>query len=184
VSSTSTKLFIGVDPGKGGAIVALRFRPANKGYAISAAITTLNKHDYELCRWMEDVLDSSDVNAKNTNVYAIVEKVGGYMGTGETGGKNKASGHTMFTFGESSGACKMLLACFGVPRELVLPKTWQGKVGMTGGKKKGESQSAWKNRLKARAMEIYPSLGKITLAVADAFLIAHYCRMTRAGILE
>lgn len=45
-----------------------------------------------------------------------------------------------------------------------------------------ETKTAFKNRLKAKASQLYPSL-KVTLATADALLIATYCQRWRTGTL-
>jgi len=55
----------------------------------------------------------------------------------------------------------------------IRPQDWQAAIGMK--KLKGEQVTAWKNRLKEKAQELFPSL-KITKATADAILIAEVCR--------
>ncbi len=50
----------------------------------------------------------------------------------------------------------------------VQPKLWQHVLSIK--KEKGEATPAWKNRLKAKATELYPQL-KVTLKNADALLI-------------
>lgn len=52
------------------------------------------------------------------------------------------------------------------------------------GKKKigGESETQWKNRLKAKAQQLFPQQ-EVTLATADALLIAEFGRRKRSGTL-
>jgi hypothetical protein len=62
----------------------------------------------------------------------------------------------------------------------VTPQKWQKAFGLV--KEKGEEPRAWKNRIKAKAQQLFPSQ-KVTLAVADALLIAEYNRRKRTGTL-
>jgi hypothetical protein len=59
------------------------------------------------------------------------------------------------------------------------PGTWQKVLG-AGNRKKGEKQAAWKGRLKQRAEQLFPSQ-KVTLAVSDALLLAEYGRRVLGG---
>lgn len=111
--------------------------------------------------------------------YVVLEKVGGFIGTRPGGGvhRNLASGHTMFKFGWCYGAIRMALASHGylVRTTHVTPQVWQKAIGVAC-KTKGESQNSFKNRLKDRAIELFPNV-KVTLKNADALLLAHYCKM-------
>jgi hypothetical protein len=53
------------------------------------------------------------------------------------------------------------------------PKEWQRFFSMI--KKKGEDDTSWKNRLKAKAVQEFPNI-KVTLKNADALLISAYAR--------
>lgn len=72
-----------------------------------------------------------------------------------------------------------LIAC-AIPFDEATPQKWQ-KVMMPGGKSVGEKTGPWKNRCKARGQELFPGI-QFTLPVADAVLIADYCR--RINIAE
>ena len=50
------------------------------------------------------------------------------------------------------------------------------------GKRKNETRTQWKNRLKARAQQLFPDL-TVTLAISDALLIAEFCRRRECGLL-
>ncbi len=78
-------------------------------------------------------------------------------------------------------ALRMALIAAGIPFETVQPVKWQPAMGIAK-RGKNETQTKWKNRLKARAQQLFsPSTGvkKVTLAVADALLIAEYGRRER-----
>lgn len=74
-----------------------------------------------------------------------------------------------------------LLTAAGVRFVAVMPQDWQKGLGIPP-KKKGETPTRWKNRLKAEAQRLFPP-EKVTLATADALLIAEYCRRRREGTL-
>ena len=75
-----------------------------------------------------------------------------------------------FTFGKGYGFLCGILTALGVPWEQVTPQKWQKAMGCLSG---GD-----KNKTKARAQQLFPNL-KITHAVADALLIAEYCKRVR-----
>ena len=75
-----------------------------------------------------------------------------------------------FTFGRGYGFLRGLLTAFCIPFEEVSPQKWQKAMAcLTHGDK---------NVSKAKAQQLWPHL-KITHGVADALLIAEYCRRTR-----
>jgi hypothetical protein len=94
---------------------------------------------------------------------AVVELVGGYVGLNQPGSR-------AFVFGTSYGAARGVLAALEVPTRLVPPQQWQKALSL--GNSKGMSKTEWKNKLKAKAQQLFPS-SKITLATADAALIWH-----------
>jgi hypothetical protein len=104
----------------------------------------------------------------------IIERVVGYIPGGGAG--------QMFAFGENFGLLKGITQGLGIPLTLVRPAKWQ-KYFEFGGKKtrftkKGQEvkdNTEWKNRLKAKAFKLYPSLAP-TLKTADALLILHYAQ--------
>ena len=84
-----------------------------------------------------------------------------------------------FKFGQSYGNLEAFLVAAEIPFERVAPTVWQREFGLTR-KDKSETKTAKKNRHKAKAQELFPSL-KITHATADALLIAEWLRRTRAS---
>ena len=104
---------------------------------------------------------------KNTVPFAYIEKVSSSPQMGVT---------SAFTFGRGYGFLRGLLTAYNYPFEEVLPRKWQASFGMKKGK--DESNTQWKNRLKGKAQQLFPHL-KVTLATADALLIAEYGRRLR-----
>ena len=171
VPSESQAIYVGIDPGSSGGLAALHNRPS---------CVSMPDTDRDLWDWISQTADSL------TPVFAVIEKVSGWTG----GNKNKsgapyahegAPGSAMFKFGTSYGGLRMALVAAGIPFEEVVPRTWQKALGITP-RAKTESKGQFKNRLKAKAQQLFPS-EKVTLATADALLIAEYCRRKQEGKL-
>lgn len=75
-----------------------------------------------------------------------------------------------FTFGQSYGQIEAILVCCGIPFDRVTPKKWQAAMQCLSG---GD-----KNVTKRRAQELFPDV-KVTHAIADALLLAEYCRRVK-----
>ena len=103
-----------------------------------------------------DIYDYLKDNSKDA--FCIIEQVHAMPGQGVT---------SMFTFGMGYGGLRMALVAAAIPFETVTPQKWQKALQC---QTKGD-----KNVSKRRAQELYPKL-KITHAIADAILIAHYGR--------
>jgi len=100
------------------------------------------------------------------DVIVFMEKVGGHQGKAHPGA-------AMFNFGHGVGVLQGLILAYRWELRLVTPQQWQKRLGMS---KNGDSDTLWKNRLKARAQEIFPAVPKITLSTADALLLLDYGR--------
>lgn len=87
-------------------------------------------------------------------------------------GKRSILRSTCIIYGEYR-MCRATLATLGIPFLAVTPKNWQAHYGLA--KEKLEGDTSWKNRLKARAQSLFPDV-KVTLATADALLLAEYGR--------
>lgn len=72
-----------------------------------------------------------------------------------------------FTFGRGYGEIRMALAAARIPFEEVYSHKWQATMGC---RTKGD-----KNISKRMAQELFPAI-KVTHAIADALLLAEYCR--------
>lgn len=95
---------------------------------------------------------------ENSNTFALLECV---RSSPQMGVKSA------FTFGKNYGLVRMALVAAGIPFEEVTPPVWQREMKCLS---KGD-----KNVTKRRAQELFPVL-KITHGIADALLIAEYCR--------
>jgi hypothetical protein len=121
-----------------------------------------------------DVIRRLNYPGTNGLAFAVVEKVTGYVGgVGNTGA-------SQFKFGTNYGLCRMALIAAGIPFEEVMASVWQRAMGIP--PKKGKSQIEHKNVLKQRAQQLFPD-AQITLATADAILIAEFCRRKKTGEL-
>jgi hypothetical protein len=154
------KVFLGVDPGASGGMAQVW----EDGGRIMCRVW---KMPDTLAGVWDRIWEAREAAA------AHVELVTGF----QKGGGAGHPGSRMFNFGRGYGALLMALTATDVPFELVQPRTWQRSFGL--GKEKGEADGAWKGRLKRLAQELFPDAG-ITLATADAALIAEHCRRTRA----
>lgn len=93
-----------------------------------------------------------------------------------------------FKFGVSYGFLRGLLVASRIPFAEVRPRTWQKALGIAPARasaaktqsERGKLQREHKNRLKAKAQQMYPDL-RITLATADAVLLAHYGELVLGG---
>jgi len=77
-----------------------------------------------------------------------------------------------FKFGRNVGAVRMALTARGIAFDEVLPARWQKALGC---RSRGD-----KNITKARAQQLFPAL-RVTHALADALLLAEYCRRLHRG---
>lgn len=166
--SKPPRVFIGIDPGSSG------------GFAI---ITTDGVETYPMIADLGDLWEFfKNCKFPLTGVSVYMEQVGGFIGTraADDGGfgdgkkRNLASAHTMFVFGRGVGHIDMALAGNRLWESTIhiTPRKWQAEFGI-GPKGKGETQTQFKNRIKAKAVELFPDV-KVTLKTADALLIALY----------
>ena len=145
------KRYIGIDPGVNGGIAVL----SADGSVL--CVTKMPPTPRDLFDFLSQYSEDS---------FCVLERVGGLPGNG---------GSAMFNFGKGYGHLQMALVALGIPTEDVTPNKWE-KVYQLGTSGKF-SKTEWKNRLKGKAQQLFPSLvKKITLATCDALLIAEYGR--------
>ena len=114
------------------------------------------------------------------DLFAHIEQVGGYLKGSEIGkGGGAANGAAMFRFGRSTGFLHGCLVAAGIPYQEIRPVAWQRAVGLVP-RKKGESKSQWKGRIKQHAQRLFPRL-TVTLSICDALLIAEACRRQKSN---
>jgi hypothetical protein len=142
------RAYLGGDPGKSGAFAVVKSDGSGAVWKMPATeLDTIH-----LCRTLAKLFPG---------ITGLVEKVSSSPQMGVT---------SAFTFGGSYKEMRMSLASAGIGFDDVLPRAWQKELGMK--KKPNEANTPWKNRLKAKAQQLYPGV-RITLATADALLIAH-----------
>tara|TARA_Y100000034_G_scaffold95641_1_gene116246 strand:- start:294 stop:776 length:483 start_codon:yes stop_codon:yes gene_type:complete len=153
------KEYIGIDPGVGG--------------GIAIAWGQDNIHQYKMPPTEREICDVFNGSMCDL-VYsvAVIEKVHSMPKQGVA---------STFKFGMNYGFLRGCLIAAGIPFEEVTPRAWQKALGIPP-KKKTESNTEWKNRLKGMAQQLFPQL-KVTLATADALLIATYCKRKHEGTL-
>lgn len=144
---------LGIDPGVGGGIALIQ------GTVVEA--TKMPETPHDLADWIESRMPAEGYAS------AFVENV---ASSPQMGVKSA------FTFGQGYGIIQGVLAAQGVPYVLVRPQQWMKALAIPK-KRKDEKPAAWKGRLKAEAQRRYPAQ-KITLATADALLIATYGQQT------
>jgi len=137
---------------------------------VEGAITTYNMPKTENDLWHLIDSMSPDSYDYDSAPKAIIEKVHSMPGQGVA---------SMFKFGMGYGQLRMALVSASISFETVTPRTWQKAFGIIP-RAKTESKTDFKNRLKAKAQELFPK-ANMTLAVCDAVLIAEYCRRLHSG---
>jgi len=144
---------IAIDPGKNGGIAVFSL---NQNKAVEVV---------KMPETPQEIL--SFLTAYQFNSICYLEKVGGLPGMG---------GSSMFNFGKGFGHLEMALLCRKIPTVEVTPQKWQKALQL--GVKGKKSNTDWKNKLKTKAQQLFPYVGKITLATSDALLILEYARIT------
>lgn len=141
-----SKIIIGIDPGVNGSISFY-----NKGILISHNMPDTPADILELL---------GTYPADKCKCY--MEKVHGRPGGGSSG---------MFNYGKGYGHIEMALIALGISTETMQPQKWMKVLGV--GTRGDMSPTEWKNKLKAKAQQLFPN-NKITLKTSDAALICYY----------
>lgn len=154
----TTKVTIGIDPGANGGIAVLTDM-GEVVFLIKMPPTPADLHEFltELCTMCK---------RDDVTLTAYMEDVG----HGMPGQSSRATA----MFARHCGHLEMALLSLGIRTETVTPAKWQ-KVFQLG--KSSGDKTEWKNKLKAKAQQLFPVISRqITLATADALLIAEYGR--------
>jgi len=149
MTSTSHSRIIGVDPGKNGGLVVISQKEirAYKCPETPDAMATL----FGVALNGDAPIDT----------YFVIEKVWARPGN---------ASRAAFTYGVNFGLWLGIAASYEVDVNYVLPQKWMAHFECP----KGMQVTQRKNWLKDKAKEYYPELKKVTLATADAILIARY----------
>ncbi len=142
------------------------------GYSGGIAVIDAESKAIEVYKTPREVLDFinrlEQLKQKSSNgrVFCVVEKAMSRFGD---------SAHSAQTFGYIIGLTHAALEVAKTPYEECTPQKWMKHFNMKKDNKGGETNTSWKNRLKALAQELFPDV-KCTLWNADALLIAEYCK--------
>lgn len=152
-------LYLGIDNGSSGAIAALKGAGPVLGFAELHRVDKMPATDAELLALLEAVTEN-----RTRQAFAILEHAQSFpkMGTSSA-----------FNYGRGYGAMQMALHAAGIPFDIVVPRKWQAALSCLS---KGD-----KNVTKRRAEQLFPAV-KVTHAIADALLIAEYCRRIKSGV--
>lgn len=157
--SFSFTYYLGIDPGVSGGLALI-----TPDQVIASPMPTTERDMYD---WFSTYIEFPE------HTWGVIELVGGFI---SSRGASRQPGSRMFTFGQNYGGLRMCMVAHGIRFEQVHPRRWQKSFGMM--RKPKEVDTAWKNRLKALAQQLYPQL-RITKQVADAILLASYAASTR-----
>jgi crossover junction endodeoxyribonuclease RuvC len=163
---TDKQIFIGIDPGNSGSIAVIDDSTGTVDFM------KCKETESDLFRFLSDEICDCPATL-NMFGFALIERVSSMPGQGVS---------STFKFGQSYGFLRGILIASGIPFEEVTPQKWQKVFGLIR-KSKAESNTDKKNRHKAKAQQLFPSV-KITHANADALLIAEYCRRTKQQTRE
>lgn len=150
------KVFIGIDPGKDGAMAIL-------GYRYSPAVVPFDEVGYT--GWLRRIAEETRDNESPLEPFCVVEHVNAMPGQGVT---------SCFSFGQNFGFILGLLTAFRIPYELVRPLKW----------KKEFSCTSDKNTSIAVAQRLFPGVDlrrtpqcrKPHDGICEALLMAEYAR--------
>jgi hypothetical protein len=162
--------FCGIDPGQNGGVALISADGVVQAFRMPPT-------EGDLAKLFEFRIAPARV------AYCLVERVHSFPDAGVAG---------MFTFGRGVGVLIGLLLAHKIPFEEIEPRAWQKALGIPPRVKKPrkpkpmmkypaeESLTQWKNRLRAKAQQLFPHL-EVTMATADALLIAECARRIRVG---
>jgi hypothetical protein len=155
--SQKNRLFVGIDPGKGGGIAYISENDSNVDYFRCKSAYDLNT--------VFNIFKGS-FTPKDIHIY--VEKVWSFPKD-----SNKAS----FTFGKNMGMWETLLEINELAYKTVLPRVWQKYLHIPSGMKKTERKKLLK-KVANDCVRCYDTESKpITYYTADAICIAYYGKL-------
>lgn len=144
------KIYLGVDIGVNGGVVVLKE---------CGAVITSFKTPETRAEFIEKLTPFGQIPS-----FCILERVHAQPGNG---------GKANFSFGRTTERTLYTLEICKIPFQEITPQQWMKTYMLK--KEKSETSTQWKNRLKARAQQLFPN-EKITLYLSDAFLMAEFCR--------
>lgn len=155
------KYVIGIDPGALGGVAVLD---------MDGGVVFIGKMPDTPQDILECLRRFAGTELFGSEAVCYLEKVG----MGMPGQSSKATA----TFARHCGHLEMALLALGIRTNDVTPNKWEKSYQL--GKSSGVSKTEWKNRLKAKAQQLFPK-EKVTLYVCDALLLAEYGRKQEVG---
>lgn len=155
--------YVGIDPGKSGAIVTLQETEVHT----KIDVQLLNAENEQIINFIKTIPATALITIERVHAMPIWWGGSSDKKKPETFVPKQGIAST-FKFGESYGFIKGLLFASGLEYKEILSRVWQKKMDcLTGGDKKISLR---------KAQELYPNL-KVTHSFADALLIATYCKL-------
>lgn len=172
-------VYLGIDPGADGGVAAIEEDYDSNTYQTKPKVRLVKlagATEKAIWNLLSEYGEESDALPGCTKVYCTLEQI---VPRPTHYYDRKAGRHistilksTCLIYGSYMLLRGMLHGC-GIPFEEKLPQTWLKAFNLS--TKAGESKTKWKNRLKSKAQQLFPRL-PITLAVADALLLAEFSR--------
>ena len=145
-------IYIGIDPGKKGAIAWLE-------NGCQAVWPYSNEMLVQLCKEAMEAIEHKQ------KVIVCVEKVGAMPGQGVT---------SMFNFGKSAGFIEGVLQAYGIPYQLITPQKWKKEFSL--GHSKEDSITVCKRLFPSVKLLPTDRCKKESDGMAEALLMAEYAR--------
>ena len=146
--------YIGVDPGRSGAMAIIETREGEEDFIVT---TAFDKDDY--------IVLLQRAKRDGTKVICALERVNAMPGQGVT---------SMFTFGENFGWIQGILDAYHIPYELVRPQKWKKEFGLTG--EKLQSVAVCKHLFPEVSLLRTDRSRKDDDGLAEALLLCEYAR--------
>lgn len=168
------RIYIGIDPGQNGGLASMLVCETS----IDVGSIPMPSSERDVWQWFRD-FQFLWGKSQSVSMTACIEKVHSMPEQGVA---------SSFKFGMGYGFLLGCLTAAGIPFETVTPQLWQKSLSIPP-RKKTETQPQFKNRLREHAQRLYPSLeiwseprskGR-QLAISDALLICHYCKLQNQG---
>lgn len=168
--------YIGIDPGVNGGIVTV----SKQGHHIYApTVIPMPSTERDVWDWVRNigwVINRHETGITGSGYYqprhAVIEWIHPAIKGAGKSSMSKLYGNYM--------ALRMSLTAADIPFDVVMPKKWQASLDISS-RKKSETVTQWKDRLRAKAQQLWPGLEiwNSTLtrqrAISDALLLCTYC---------
>lgn len=155
-------IFLGIDPGKKGALAFLSDDPL-----FGTSIVPFAK--------INEIAIANAIGFYDDKMFAMLEKVHSMPAQGVV---------SAFSFGTSYGFLRGVLTAHGIPFQDAEASLWPKEFGLASRRKKGEERTKAdiKRANLACAQRLFPGVEGLTIHTADALLLAEYARRKHGGV--